>query len=73
MSDIPGRLIPMKTLVFMIFSLVIIYVTLSLLRSKGFLVDVAQFATLMECSNELSAHLAVRHLDVTLPRVLTIC
>ena len=27
----------------------------------------------MECLNELSAHLAVRYLDVTLPRVPTTC
>ena len=32
---------------------------------------VAQFATLVECSNELSAHLTVQHLDVALPSVLT--
>ena len=49
-------------------------VTLSHLRSKGFLVlksDAAQFASPLECSNELPAHLAVQHLDVALPRVLT--
>ena len=33
--------------------------------------DAAQLATPLECSNELSAYLAVRHSDVTLPSVPT--
>ena len=51
-----------------------ICITLLQLRSKEsvcYKSDVAQFATLVEWSNELSAHLAVQHLDVTLPNVLT--
>ena len=33
--------------------------------------DVAQLAILTKCSNELSAHFPVQHLDVALPSVLS--
>ena len=31
-----------------------------------------KFTTFVECSNQLTAHLVVRHLDVTLPKVVLV-
>ena len=44
-----------------------------LILSATNLMYVAHVASFVECSNELSTHLAVQHLDVALPRLLTTC